>query len=59
MTTTGHPNPNRATAGYCPYCSGESLFPSTESRYAWRCTECCRVFSITYHGSTPTGVAHS
>lgn len=46
----GHSNGRRATVNYCPYCSGQSLFPSAETDNAWQCRECRREFSVKLHG---------
>ncbi|MFC3850540.1 hypothetical protein ACFORJ_10245 [Corynebacterium hansenii] len=54
---TAHPNPNRAAIMHCPYCGGERLWPDAETDYAWRCGECCRVFTVKLHGHTERGVA--
>ncbi|MGP5557292.1 hypothetical protein ACTXN7_03585 [Corynebacterium flavescens] len=50
MSFRRKPNPNRNHPGYCPYCAGTSLFPDEEGEFAWKCTECLRVFSVLFHG---------
>lgn len=44
------PNPNRNHPAYCPYCAGTSLFPDEEGDFAWKCSECLRIFSVMFHG---------
>lgn len=51
------PNPNRNHPMYCPYCGGTGLFPDEEGDFAWKCTECLRIFSVMFHGQDDAPVA--
>lgn len=51
------PNPNRNHPLHCPYCSGTQLFPDAEGDFAWKCTECLRVFSVMFHGQDDSPAA--
>ena len=51
------PNPNRNHPAYCPYCAGEGLFPDEQSDFAWKCTECLRIFEVLFHGQDDPDVA--
>ena len=44
------PNANRNFPTHCPYCAGEGLFPDETSDFAWKCTECLRIFEVKFHG---------
>ncbi len=54
---SAHGNPNRGAVMHCPYCGGDDLWPDYETDYAWRCTECCRVFTVKLHGHVPRDLA--
>ena len=51
------PNANRNHPVYCPYCAGEGLFPDEQSDFAWKCTECLRIFEVMFHGQDDPDVA--
>lgn len=40
----------RAAPLYCPYCGEENLRPHEDSRAAWECHACARVFTVTFNG---------
>ncbi|MDK6259494.1 MULTISPECIES: hypothetical protein [Corynebacterium] len=50
MSLRRTPNPNRNHPLYCPWCAGEQLFPAEESEFAWKCSDCTRVFEVRYFG---------
>lgn len=50
MSFRREPNPNRNFPTFCPYCAGEELFPDEVSDFAWKCSECLRVFEVKFHG---------
>lgn len=50
MSFRRDPNPNRNFPTFCPYCSGEDLWPNEETDFAWKCGECLRVFEVKFHG---------
>ncbi|GAB3078846.1 hypothetical protein [Corynebacterium aquatimens] len=51
------PNANRNHPVFCPYCAGEGLFPDETSDFAWKCTECLRIFEVKFHGQDDPDVA--
>lgn len=50
MSFRREPNANRNFPTFCPYCAGEGLFPNEETDFAWKCTECLRIFEVKFHG---------
>ena len=36
MSFRRQPNPNRNHPTFCPYCSGEGLWPDEETEFAWK-----------------------
>ncbi|AKE38600.1 hypothetical protein [Corynebacterium camporealensis] len=59
MSFRRKPNPNRNHPAHCPYCAGTQLFPDEEGEFAWKCTECQRIFSVMFHGQDDAPVRPS
>ncbi|WP_342318540.1 hypothetical protein [Corynebacterium mayonis] len=59
MSIRRKPNPNRNFPTFCPYCSGEDLYPNEETDFAWKCGECLRVFEVKFYGQDDPDIAHA
>ena len=50
MSFRREPNPNRNHPTFCPYCSGEGLWPDEQTDFAWKCDACLRIFEVKFYG---------